>query len=260
MKVISPKTEFITEANPLRRIELCARVCYKSEAKITDDSARFLLGKLVERGHLSPFEHARVIVSGRLLRDLPRKKVYAYGLVDRIAYIDSKSVAMNCRDIMALGGDLVEIATLDNASDYLTCKFTCDRAIANELVRHRVFSFSQESTRYVKYRDGLTLIRPEPFAWAGRIKAAPGSEEWETWWTACTYAERTYCAMIESGASPQEARTVLPLSLKTELVMTGTLDNWGELLKMRLASGANPQLRPLLEPVAAKLEEMTHAK
>ena len=260
MKVISPKTEFITEANPLRRIELCARVCYKSEAKITDDSAWFLLGKLVERGHLSPFEHARVVVSGRLLRDLPRTKTHTYGMADRIARIDSESVAMNCRDIMALGGDLVEIATLDNASDYLTCKFTCDRAIANELVRHRVFSFSQESTRYVNYRDGMTFIRPEPFVWAGRGEGAHGQNEWETWWTACASAEEAYRTLIGSGAGPQGARTVLPLSLKTELVMTSTLDNWGELLKMRLASGASPQLRPLLVPVAAKLEEMTHAK
>lgn len=257
MKVISPKTEFITEANPLRRIELCARVCYKSEAKITDDSARFLLGKLVERGHLSPFEHARVIVRGDLLRDLPRGKTHTYGMGDRIAYIDSESIAMNCRDIMALGGDLVEIATLDNASDYLTCKFTCDRAIANELVRHRVFSFSQESTRYVNYRDGLIFIRPEPFAWVDTSGVNPLLANWEN---SCLQAERAYCAMVEAGASPQEARTVLPLSLKTELVMTGTLDNWGGLLKMRLASGASPQLRPLLEPVAAKLEEMTHAK
>lgn len=260
MKVISPKTEFITETNPLRRIELCARVCYKSEAKITEDSARLLLGKLVEWGHLSPFEHARVIVRGALLRDLPRKKNHAYGRVDRIAYIDSESVAMNCRDFMSWGGGLEEIATLDNASDYLTCKFTCDRAIANELVRHRVFSFSQESTRYVNYRDGLTFIRPDPFVWAGRGKEPHGPNEWETWRTACASAEHAYRTLIESGASPQEARTVLPLSLKTELVMTGTLDNWGEFLKLRLASGASPQLRPLLVPVAEKLEEMTHAK
>ena len=257
MKVISPKTEFITEANPLLRIEICARVCYKSEAKINEYSAHFLLWKLIERGHLSPFEHARVVVGGDLLHALPRKKIHAYGMGDRIAYIDSESVAMNCRDIMAWGGTLGEIYPLDNASDYLTCKFTCDRAIANELVRHRVFSFSQESTRYVNYRDGLTFIRPEPFAWVDTSGVDPILANWEN---ACLQAERAYCAMIEAGASPQEARTVLPLSLKTELVMTGTLDNWGELLKMRLASGASPQLRPLLEPVATKLEEMTHAK
>lgn len=264
MKIIDPKVEIITETNPLKRIEKCGRVCYKSEDKITADSARKFVEMLVSRGHTSALEHARVKVSQsvccRLVTSEAPEK-FPYGFKDRLEYADEKhtELLMNARDFLAIGGTLDELETFENAPDYLTVLFTCDRAIANELVRHRVFSFSQESTRYVNYKDGIEFIRPLPFEWAnftGSSKKFVGGCDMNTsnkiakygmWYDTCYQAERNYIRMIQDGCKPQEARNVLPLSTKTELVMTGTFSQWTEMLKLRLDKAAHPQMQYLMK-------------
>ena len=268
MKIVDPEVEIIHEENPLRRIELCGRVCYKSERKITDDSARIFVEKLVERGHTSVLEHARVIVPGKRVIDLTvtylnECKEAPYGMKYRIRLASDnrgRNIYMvNVRDFCAIGGKPDELETLKNADDYMTVRFTCDRAIANELVRHRVFSFSQESTRYVNYeKRELAFVRPIPFEWAelsvdqAELSDCMADPRFQTWILGCEQAEANYLHLIREGCHPQEARAVLPLSVKTELIMTGTFPQWSEMLKLRLHHSAHPQMRYLMQMLIAK--------
>ena len=238
MKVVSPSVEIITESNPLKRIELCGRVCYKSEDKITETSAEKFVERLIESGHTSVLEHARVVTTelGRLEAALwalrPGESAAIAGRMGPHWHHQT----INARDYIALlpKTKAADLAEMQNADDYMTVRFVCDRAIANELVRHRVFSFSQESTRYVNYKEGVTFVEPLPYA------------DTATWVGAMYDAEAAYREMIEYGATPQEARNVLPLSTKTELIMTGTFAQWKEMLKLRTSPGAHPQMRYLM--------------
>lgn len=241
MKVIFPSVEIITESNPLKRIELCGRVCYKSEDKITETSAEKFVERLIKSGHTSVLEHARLKFDYSMREAVINKITHlayswVWGVVNR-TYDDSEVIRINARDFFAIFPETkaADFAKMENADDYMTVRFVCDRAIANELVRHRVFSFSQESTRYVNYKEGVTFVSPYPFV------------ENETWTAAMSNAEAAYVEMIENGATPQEARNVLPLSTKTELIMTGTFDQWKEMLKLRTSPGAHPQMRYLMQ-------------
>lgn len=125
-----------------------------------------------------------------------------------------------------------------------TVKFIVDRGISHEIVRHRLSSFSQESTRYANYskdyfRNGITVIRP--FFFEGK--------NYELWEDSCCVAEQIYLNLINFGAKPQEARSVLPNSLKTELYMTANLREWRHFFKMRCAIDAHPQMRQVAIPL-----------
>ena len=157
---------------------------------------------------------------------------------------------MNVRDYLLFFPDanIEKIMDHKNADDYMTVRFICDRAIANELVRHRVFSFSQESTRYVNYKKGIEFIRPVPFEWAKDCE----DKRFFAWEEVCRTAEVYYKELVENGCSPQEARDILPLSTKTELIMTGTHKQWEDMLKLRLNSAAHPQMQYLMKMLICK--------
>lgn len=125
----------------------------------------------------------------------------------------------------------------------LSLKIICDRGVTHELVRHRLASFSQESTRYVNYAKGpegkgLVLIKPLFFP--------EDSEKYKLWLTAMEAAETHYLALVEAGASAQEARTVLPNSLKAEIVMTANLREWRHVLALRTSAASHPQIREIM--------------
>lgn len=190
MKVIDPYFDVLNmpagEAM-LTHIELAARTCYKSEDKITADSAARLLRGLLKSGHHSVFEHAGASV-----------------------------------------------------------RVVCDRGISHEIVRHRLCAFSQESTRYANYAKDkfgqeITVIRP--YFWA------VDSEAYGIWEDQMTRAEKAYLGLIEGGASPQEARSVLPNSLKTEIVMTANMREWRHIFKLRCAAASHPQIRQVMLPL-----------
>lgn len=271
MRIVDPNVEIIQEPNPLKRIELCGRVCYKSEGKITNDSAKAFVKNLIERGHTSALEHARVIVPEYSVKSLFLKanspgNYLPYGADYRNHWVLGRCpgcdyYAMNCRDFCAVGGTMEELETLKNADDYMTVRFTCDRAIANELVRHRVFSFSQESTRYVNYRArGLEVIRPVPFEWAkqsedpSELSDGLADPRFQEWFFGCRQAESSYKRLIWEDCPPQEARLVLPLSTKTELIMTGTYSQWSDVLKLRLDRAAHPQMRYLMKLLVSRAD------
>ena len=177
----------------LKRIEKAGRTCYKSEDRITEESAKSFVQKLIERGHESVLEH-----------------------------------------------------------ESITVRFVCDRGVSHEIVRHRLASYSQESTRYCNYSNDrfgyeITFIKPCFF------KEAKGA--YCSWYNTMDFAECAYFDMLEDGCTPQEARSVLPNSTKTEIVMTANLREWRHFLKLRTAKAAHPQMRELTVPLLHELQE-----
>jgi len=133
-----------------------------------------------------------------------------------------------------------------------TVKFVCDRGVSHEIVRHRIAAYCQESTRYCNYsKDGfgneITVIRP--------CYLAPDTKGWHEWAGACQIAENTYFRLLEWGCTPQEARAVLPTSLKTELVMTADIREWRHFFKLRTAPAAHPQMQEVADMLLKELQE-----
>ncbi len=134
----------------------------------------------------------------------------------------------------------------------ITVRFICDRGVTHELVRHRLAAYSQESTRYAnyskdKFQNEITVIRP--FFWK------EDSEEYKRWFLAMENAEKSYMKLMQLGAKAEQARSVLPNSLKTEIVMTANLREWRHVLNLRCSRPAHPQIRELLLPLLDELNE-----
>ncbi|RJX35591.1 MAG: FAD-dependent thymidylate synthase [Desulfarculus sp.] len=157
--------------------------------------------------------------------------------------ISHDSAAEFVRRIVASGHHSV----IEHAS--ATVRFVCDRGVSHELVRHRLAAYSQESTRYANYSqerfgNQITVIRP--MFWE------EGSAEHQAWRRAMEQAEAAYLGLLELGAKPQEARAVLPNSLKTEVVMTANLREWRHVLNLRCSKPAHPQIRQLMLPLLSE--------
>lgn len=181
MKILTPKVELASpfdEDDALKRIEAAGRTCYKSEDKITEDSAKRFVAALIRNGHDSVLEHVSV-----------------------------------------------------------SFRITCDRGISHELVRHRLASYSQESTRYCHYDRGIAVIQP-PGLYEHKLAFA-------VWVGAMKTVEAAYFRLLDTGLKPEIARAVLPTCLKTELVMTANLREWRHFLKLRLSRRAHPQIRQI---------------
>lgn len=135
----------------------------------------------------------------------------------------------------------------------LSVKFTVDRGVSHEIVRHRLASFAQESTRYCNYGTHggeIKVIRP--------LYLSEDGEDYKLWRKACEVAEQQYLAMLECGCAPQEARAVLPNSLKTEIVMTANLREWRHFLKLRAVGTTgkpHPQMQEVAIPLLKELQE-----
>lgn len=141
-------------------------------------------------------------------------------------------------------------AVLEHCS--FTVKFICDRGVSHEIVRHRLAAYCQESTRYCnyskdKYNNEITVIEP--------CFLEEGTDGYLYWETACEAAERAYFTLLDWGCSPQEARAVLPNSLKTEVVMTADIREWRHFLKLRCSKAAHPQMREVAIQLLAMCDE-----
>lgn len=124
----------------------------------------------------------------------------------------------------------------------ITVRIICDRGVTHEMVRHRIASYSQESTRYCNYKSkGLKVIEPFFFT--------KDQEKYKIWKEAMVACEEKYNQLIEMGATPQEARSVLPNSLKTEIVVTYNLREWRHFFKLRCSDKAHPQIREIALPI-----------
>lgn len=221
MKVMLPyvhqMSEKIDGMEYLKAIEKAGRVCYKSEDRITDDSAPKFVQMLLRNSHEAMIEHA----------------------------------------------------------PHISMKFVCDRGVSHEIVRHRLFSFAQESTRYCNYGkdEHISFILPEWFAESSKIALLSESpvsftdffesrrplvqrlpDDEGCWVQAMLTAEEFYNNLIKQNWSPQKARSVLPNSLKTEIVVTGNARQWRHFFKLRTATDAHPQMRELARPACDLLQ------
>jgi len=252
MKLIKPSVEYIpqegaqifTHEDIYRHIDKCSRICYKSEDKFHPDKSKHFIESLIKSGHLSVLEHATVYLTlnrgNKLyheLRDKYRNNPYS----KIINKGDDCYITSNFR-VLQENGWLEDLTYRSFDTEYhvkrYTMKFVTDIAICRELLRHRKFSFANESTRYCNYSKGkfggeLTFITPTWYTGGNGIndKECSMDSEFEL---SCEEAEKSYLRMISWGAAPQEARQVLPLATKTELVMTGFEDDWVNFMDLRL--------------------------
>lgn len=203
MKIVKAGYEILDPLNGeeiLRKLERIARVCYKSEDKITEGSAEKMVRALIKRGHEAMLEHFSFSV-----------------------------------------------------------KFTVDRGVSHEIVRHRLASFAQESTRYCNYGKSGDVTFIEPTVLGLEDKADQyGYTARYFWEHSVEVAETAYKNMLEAGATPQEARSVLPNSTKTEVVMTANLREWRHFLKLRAVGTTgkpHPQMQEVAVPLLRELKE-----
>ena len=141
----------------------------------------------------------------------------------------------------------------------LSVKFIVDRGISHEIVRHRIASFAQESTRYCNYSkdkfgNEITVILPKYFDTG--MGTSSNSVVYNDWKNSCENSERKYFALLKNGATPQEARSVLPNSLKTEIVMTANYREWRNFFKLRTPQSAHPQMREIAVPLLNELKTL----
>ena len=185
-----------------------------------------------------------------MLRRIERIGRVCYKSEDRI---EEGSAEKFIRGILRRGHESV----IEHGS--ITVKFTCDRGVTHEIVRHRIASYSQESTRYCnyvkeKFGSQITCI---DLATGFRydLNNDTDRQKYEVWQRAMENAEESYFQMIRLGATPQEARSVLPNSLKTELVATMDLREWRHFFRLRAAAPAHPQMREIAVPMLRAFQE-----
>lgn len=280
MKLIKPSFEIWNQPAGLegvyKQIERVGRVCYKSEDKMTEDSAKPFVDRMVKSGHGAMLEHGTVYLAMPMETILPIKangwgkyieNPYSKGF--KVCKVDGqKRVAVTTNLRVLVENDwLKDLEYICEPTEFherrVTVHFVCDRGVSHEFVRHRVMSFAQESTRYCNYSkdkfgNELTFIIP---CWIEEkqenmsleIRDICGGNYAELCFKEnLARAERAYFTLIKEGWKPQEARAVLPNSLKTELVVTGFTSDWKHFFGLRAigTTGApHPQAKELAEPL-----------
>ena len=138
----------------------------------------------------------------------------------------------------------------------ISVRVVCDRGVSHEIVRHRLASYSQESTRYCnytsdKFSNQISCIDPAT-GFGYDLDGEADRKKWEIWKAAMEDAERHYLALVSAGAKPEEARAVLPNALKTEIVMTMDLREWRHFLRLRTSRRAHPQIAEIARMIQAE--------
>ena len=241
MKFIEPSVTIVKGLPPLQKIALIARVCTgtQDKAETTPETALAFCRKLLNMGHTSPFEHARVIVpyDPNKQKHLRFKGKAPYGIASRIENVGVWSYAINARDLLAEGRTLEEIGWYEDADGYLTACFDISIGISRELCRHRSMSFMERSTRWCSWSPedgGVEFVRPAHIL------------NPEVLALACSNAEDEYFAMLANSEAREFARDVLPLATATRLYVTGTFEHWAALLRLRLGKRAHPEMRRIM--------------
>lgn len=282
------------------RIELCGRICYKSEEKISESSAIPFIKGIIKHGHNSVTEMAaltlRITVDSDSLINqflninpkylqidrLAKKTILVSGTVrafreiymahDKVKFVKAISGFLAARyplfffDLLPKRGWVVQsglfieklkLAHVDTLSvdllakhRYLAVKLITNRAVTHEIVRHRPCSFLQESQRYCRYdRDKfgneVTFIKPLFFK--------SDSKEYQLWEKSMGEAEKTYLMLLKTS-SPQAARTVLPNSCKTEIIIFANLLEWLHIFKLRTTPAAEPSMREVMVPLSSRFK------
>lgn len=178
-----------------------------------------------------------------VLRELERIGRVCYKSEDRIT--DSSAAEFLSRIVGSGHESVIEHSRL-------TVKFICDRGVSHEIVRHRIASYSQESTRYCNYmkdKFGSELSFIRPYFWND------DPEKYSIWEKTMQQIENSYNRLIECGAKPEQARSILPNSLKTEIVVTMNLRGWRNFFRLRTSGRAHPQIREIAVPLLRELAE-----
>lgn len=292
MKLCKPLFEIWEQSAGLegvyKQVEKVGRVCYKSEDKITEDSAKPFVDRMIKSGHGAMLEHGTVYLkfswNGGTCelcnQTLPSKLLDKY-CINKYSIVNYNGndiyITTNFR-VLVENGWLDDLQYICEPTEFherrVTVHFVCDRGVSHEFVRHRVMSFAQESTRYCNYSkdkfgNELTFIIPcwldiptgHYAYWDGdwcdidkmKIQLPEGEhKDIDAFLWTLNNAETHYTLLINSGWKPQEARAVLPNSLKTELVVTGFVSDWNHFfdLRARGTTGApHPQAKELAEPL-----------
>ena len=310
MRLIKQYHEIINEPDPYKLIELCGRVCYKSEDKITDTSCIKFVKMLKSIGHLSVLEHVYIaftcptktieeirnlqidlnmnlleeaainnkyitcstfhnnIASGNLrawmeflsLPNIPDNssiKAIEYALSNIFPYLFN-SVCWDGKEVLPIHP--ANMSLMERAiHSTKTIRFITNRGVTHELVRHRPCAFSQESTRYIKYEDEINFILP---TWVDEqylgtytpvFRAGNSDDPSGVFIESCILTELNYKYLLILKKQAQEAREVLSNSVKTEIIITGTLREWYHIFKLRCSKKAHPQMRSLMLPVFEEL-------
>ena len=265
-----------------KQIEWAGRHCYKSHDKITADSAKEFVDRMIKS------KHGAMLECGTVYLSVPKEETEIIGFHGWCQYSKVRSdlvmeepcnwlITTNMRVLVEHDRlrDLKYICEpTERHEKRITARFTCDMGVGRELTRHRTLSFAQESTRYCnygksKFGEELTFIIP---TWAnipeGRYTNWDGdwcdvekltilkkdeNDATDQFLHLCDYAEKSYMSMLDRGSKPQEARQVLPLGLKTEIVVTGFESDWEHFFELRTAKSAHPDCVKLAVELKQKL-------
>ena len=275
MKLIKPSFQIIeptgyTIDDIYKSIELVGRVSHKSEDRITEDSAKTFVERMMKMKHLSTCEFGTVYLYidyhnpsfGKII-DKYNNNQYSKCIIDNV-FPNKAYISSNYR-VLIENNWLDDLKYLCEPTEYhhkrYTVKFICDRAILAEFTRHRKFSFMAESTRYCNYSKGkfnneLTFIIPwwiddiEEKSYTSFVEYHPTKyDPAKLWFDVCMNSENTYIYLLDKDWKPEQARNILPLSLKTELYMCGFAEDWEKFFELRTAPNAHSQARELAIPL-----------
>lgn len=306
MNVIPPSYEILDSLDRQSlaiRIEYSGRICYKSEDKITRESAIPFVRQMAKHGHNSVLEmgvvtlrvsHSNPELLAGLMATQPRylhidalddhtllitgsvrafremlifhpdcvlvKAMTSFLAARHPYFFETILPESGLRDDASIAVSKIGLDDVDNLTPKLRLKhrhvgvkFIVNRAVTHEIVRHRPCSFLQESQRYCRYSEdkfggGITFIKPMFFE--------EGTPEYDMWKKAMEETERIYLDLLDNrNASPQAARTVLPNSCKTELIVYCNLQEWKHIFKLRTAKPAEPSMREVMIPLYEELLE-----
>jgi thymidylate synthase (FAD) len=286
MKLIESKVEVIEQQPGLdgvyKQIELAGRTCYKSEDKITEDSAKGFVDRMIKSKHGAMLEHGTVylcipIIESKAYRiDSYNMNKYSKSQIDVDGHV--YYITTNLR-VLVENNWLDDLKYICEPTEHhekrITARFTCDRGVSHEIVRHRVMSFAQESTRYCnygkdKFGNEVTFIEP---TWYNVVT----NEQREVFDDFLSISEEAYMALLDkwenripdkryktkfkgNPLTPQQARQVLPNALKTEIVVTGFESDWEHFFSLRSpkygAQGVHPDMAKLADELYEKLNSV----
>ena len=314
MKIVKAGFEVIEEKDQAKLIERAARVCYKSEDKITEDSAPKTIKSLIKRNRMATLEHgnmclevtaedydmllnywinmqqsvdsvgenkvsylrfsvgSRMLISGNMRAWIEfinyvsvYFKVYLADIAANVARLlhiyvtDFVKSTETTETVWTASRVFTKFKSLTKNErlihEPMTVHFICDRGVAMELIRMRRASFANESTRYRNYSNGkhgseLIVIKPMFFN--------EGTDKYNLWKDSIEVAEIAYMGLIEQGATAQEARHILPVALKSEIVVTATMDEWKHIFALKacdVTGPAHPQMHEIMVPLFDKLNK-----
>ena len=266
-KILGECPTDINEA--LKRIEIAGRTAYQSQNKITADSAQKFVAMITKKKHLAVIEHSALTVKidkeGSILENLfpyhhphhliEEKDHHIYISSNFRAWLELSDMPQNLFKIVnnylsplmygptyPVSPGIYQIVTdqkeIPSGLKRISVKFVLPRGLSHEIIRHRPCSFLQESTRYCRYNN-ISVVEP------------PGLNAYQNgvWKEAMLQAESAYTELLKTGTRPEIARAVLPIGLKTEIMVTASAEEWSLIFGLRTASSSHPEMRALMIPL-----------